>query len=212
MSLAIILFCIATTAVSGQKCTDTVGSLRHDINTVSQGLTYIFAGYTINCSGIVVAWEFCYQISDALVSFYPGIWRIAEMPDNNTRCELIQSNNITYNASIQTNASIYSCQTVDLSITDQFTAPARSVVGLYSGTGPQLLHTNNDSSITTYKFNRNQTNVTTTGNSNDINYNIAIRVYLGEMHIKLWLYIFCVSIYVTTTSEWMDIILKSQIV
>ena len=126
--------------------TVTVGSLSHDSNNiVTQGQTFILTGYTVPCSGTVVAWEFCYQISDATsATFYPGIWRITGTSGN----------------------------------TDQFTAPVGSVVGLYSNVGTQVLHTNTDSSITTYKFSGNQSSVRTTGN-NDVNYNIAIRVHLG---------------------------------
>ena len=128
----------------------------------------------------MVAWEFCYRISTATsVTFYPGIWRITETMDVNSNYKLVQSNNVTYNQSIQT-SGIDSCQRVNLSITDQYTAPAGSVVGLYSSIGTQLLYTNTDSSITTYQFSGNQSSVSLTGNSDDVNYNIAIRVHLGK--------------------------------
>ena len=96
----------------------------------------------------------------------------------NINYELVQSNTITYDPSIQT-SGIDSCQRVNLSTTDQFIAPAGSVVGLYSNTGPILLRTNTDSSITTYRFSGNQSSVTG-NNGNDVNYNIAIRVHLGK--------------------------------
>ena len=158
--------------------------------------TFILAGFTIPCSGIVVAWEFCYQINDATsVSFCPGIWRITGTRGSNTDYELVQINTVTYNQSIQTNG-VYSCQRVNLSTTDQFTAPAGSVVGLYSNVGTQLLHTNTDSSIITYQFNGNQSSVRTAVN----NYNIAIRVHLGKalqlaiatVIIMKWVAKFCV--------------------
>ena len=173
------MFCTTTTVVSGQECKDTVGSLNHDSNIVTFGQTFILAGYTVPCNSIVIAWEFCYRISPAAsVTFYPGIWRVTGTNDNSDYA-LVQSNSITYNSSILTNGtSNDQCQRVNLSVTDQFTAPAGSVVGLYSGTGPQLLHTNNDSSITTYQFNGNQSSVSNAGN--DVNYNIAIRVLLGK--------------------------------
>ena len=53
-------------------------------------------------------------------------------------------------------------------------------MGLYSGTGPLLLCTSNDTSITTYKFSGNQSSVSKPGNNDDVDYNIAIRVYLGK--------------------------------
>ena len=144
---------------------------------VPQDQTFILAAYTVPCDETVVAWEFCYRVLGApSVIFSPGIWRITGTVGGNTNYELVQSNSIIYDSSIQT-SGVDSCQRVNLSITNQFTAPARSVVGLYSNTGVQLLHTNTDSSITTYQFSGNQSSVHTT---NDVNYNIAIRVHLGK--------------------------------
>ena len=162
--------------------------MTHDSNIVPQGQTYILAGYTVNCSGTVVAWEFCYRVQNATsVTFFPGIWKINGTDGSgNTDYELIQSNNVTYNSSIQSNSSnhIDSCQRVNLLTTDPFTAPAGSVVGLYSGIGPLLLHTNTNSSITTYGLTRNLSSVSVTSSTTDVNYNIAIRVHFGEMHKK----------------------------
>ena len=168
-----------TIAISGQECTDTVGSLSHDSNIVSADQTFILTGYTIPCSGIVVAWEFCYRISSQSVTFYPGIWRIPRTIGSNTDYQLIQLNSVTYDSFIQT-SGIDSCQRVNLSVTDQFTAPAESVVGLYSNLRPQLLHTNTDNSMTTYRFSGNQSSVTSASSGDDVNYNIAIRVHLGK--------------------------------
>ena len=80
-----------TIAVSGQECTDTVGSLSHDSNIVTMSQTVILPGYIIPCSGTVVAWEFCYRISaNPPVIFHPGIWRIAGTSDGSTNYELVQ--------------------------------------------------------------------------------------------------------------------------
>jgi len=132
-----------TIVINGQECTDvlTVGSLSHDNTIVPVGQTYILAGYIVPCNRTVVAWEFCYWIGAATsVTFYPGIWRITGTSGINNDYELIQSNSITYN-SIGSISNIYPCQRVNLSETDQFTAPAGSVVGLYSDIQTQLLHT-----------------------------------------------------------------------
>ena len=164
--------------VSGQECSDvfTIGSLNHDGNIVTMGQTFILAGYTVPCNGTVVAWEFCFRRSSGLVTFYPGIWRVTGTNDNRDYA-LVQSNSITYDASVQTGDN--SCQRVNVSVTDQFTGPAGSVVGLYSNVGTQLLCTNTDNSITTYQFSGNQSSVNA-ANNNDVNYDIAIRVYLGK--------------------------------
>ena len=155
--------------------------MSHDSNIVPFDQTFIFVGYTIPCSGTVVAWEFCYRISGATsVTFYPGIWKITGTMGGNTNYELVQSNSVTYNSSIQT-SGIDSCQRVNLSTTDQFTAPAGSVVGLYSNVGTILLHTKTHSLITTYQFSGNQSRIRTAGNNNVVNYNIAIIVHLGKI-------------------------------
>ena len=156
--------------------------MSHDNNIVTVDQTFILAGYTVPCSGIVVAWEFCYQRSNATVTFYPGIWRIIETRGNgNTDYALVQSYTVTYNASVRDpqDPSDFPCRRFNISDTDQFTAPAGSVVGLYSNVGTQLPRTNTDSSITTHQFSGNQSSISTTSNS-DVNYNIAIRVHLGK--------------------------------
>ena len=174
--------CYYVVIVNGQECTGAVGSLNHDSNVVTVDETFILAGYTVPCNITVVAWEFCYRSSNGLVTFYPGIWRIIEMQAGNTDYELVQSNNVTYDQFIQT-SDIDSCQRSNLSTSDQFTAPAGSVVGLYSNVLTQLLRTNTDSSITTYQFIGNQSSVTNAGNNDNVNYNIAIKVHLGEHYI-----------------------------
>ena len=157
--------------------------MSHDTNIVPADQTFIFAGYAVPCSGTVVAWEFCYQISgQTSVTFYPGLWRITGTMGSNTDYTLVQSNTVTYNQSVRdpNTFSSFSCQIFNLSDADQFTAPAGSVVGLYSNVGTQLLHTNTDSSITTYQFSGNHSSVSNAGNTGDVNYNIAIRVHLGK--------------------------------
>ena len=159
--------------------------MSHDNNIVTVDHTFILAEYTVPCSGTVVAWEFCYQIQGVTsVTFYPGIWRITGTMSGNTDYTLVQSNTVTYDQSVrnpQDPTNNFLCQIFNLSDTDQFTVPAGSVVGLYSGIQhTQLLHTNTNSSITTYQFSGNQNSVRNGGNSNDVNYIIAIRVHLGK--------------------------------
>ena len=153
---------------------------RNNSDITDQNKTFILAGYIIPCSETVVAWEFCYRLStDTSVTFYPGIWKITGTRGMNNDYKLVQSNSITYNQSIQSSGT-YLCQRVNLPTANQFTAPAGSVVGLYSNVGTQLLRTNDHSkSITTYRFGGNQSNFTSHGHSEDVNFNIAIRVHLG---------------------------------
>ena len=175
---------VCSIVVNGQECggVATVGSLVHGNETVQEDQTFILAGYAVPCNGTVVAWEFCYQISNATsVTFYPGIWRADTRSNGSTKFKLVQSNNVTFTP---TDNSSNSCQTFNLSITDQFSVPAGSVVGLYSNTDekrPLLLHNDAKASITAYKVakNRSQADV------NDsivtkVDYNIAIKVYLSK--------------------------------
>ena len=172
--------------------------MSHDNNIVTQDQTFILAGYTVPCSGTVVAWEFCYQISSLTsVTFYPGIWRITGTSGVATDYTLVQSNNVTYDQGVrdpQDPFIIFPCQRFNLSNIDQFTAPVGSVMGLYSNVGTLLLRTDNtNSSITTYQFSGNQSSVSINGNNNDVNYKIAIRVHLG-MYLLLVCVCVCVCV------------------
>ena len=115
------------------------------------------------------------------MTFHPGIWTLTDRIWDWTifqwklQFSLLQSNTVTFTP----NGSM-PCQVYNLSETEQFTAPEDSVVGFYIGLArAPLLVTKADSSITTYKVSGNQSSVTVS-NSDDVNYNIAIRVHIGK--------------------------------
>ena len=171
--------------VTSQECTDTVGSLSHDDNIVDADQTFILDDHAVPCSATVIAWEFCYRILNvSSVTFYPGIWNITGASGGSIDYALVQSNTVTYDSTIRDPQDPNNnCQIFNLSDTDQFNAPAGSVVGLYSNTGTVralLLRTNTDNLVTTYQFKENQSSIYTTGRREDVNYNIAIRVHLGQ--------------------------------
>ena len=177
MRLSVLLWCVFYTAIISEDCINriAVGSLSHDGSIVTAHQTYILAEYVIPCNGIVVAWEFCYQRSNATsVTFYPGIWRVTE-EIYITGYELVQSNAVTYNPT-GSGSNNYQCQAFHLPETNQFTAPAGSVIGLYSGIGTQLLRTDHTNILlTTYNGNQSRVNI----GHNDY-YNVAIKVHLGK--------------------------------
>ena len=157
-------------------------------NTISEDKTYILAGYEVPSGATVVAWEFCYQKMDATsVTFYPGIWRITDVNDRNGEIdyELVQSNTITYNP-ISITDQLACCLMFNLSVTDQFDVSEGSVVGLYSNRGALLLHTNTDNAVTTYEDGGNQSRINNLrpDDNDNINFNIAIRVYLSKFTYK----------------------------
>ena len=179
----ILLICVAD---SGQVCTspETVGSVfQTGAAAIDQDATYILTGYTVQCEGIVTTWEFCYQVLDVSVTFNPGIWERT----GGTTYSLIQSNTVMFTPSV---GSTFSCQNYTLPVTEQFTAPSGSVVGLYSNLKVLLLRTTNDSEITTYRVTGNQSSVV--GRSSiDANYNIAIRAHLGKLGgVSISVYVF----------------------
>ena len=125
----------------------------------------------------MVAWEFCYQISnDTSATFYPAIW--TRMGPGNDYA-LVRSNDVTFDPRGT------SCQIFNLTDTDQFIAPEGSFIGLYTGNAAsQLLRSDNmDTSITTFQYEGNESsasNLRPNNKDQDVNYNIAIRVHLGK--------------------------------
>jgi len=170
---------VYNTAVSGQVCTapNAVGSLDHNGMLIDQDRTYILTGYTVQCEGIVTTWEFCYQLlGTPSVTFYPGIWENTGKIQGSITYSLVQSNTVKFNPG---GAGSISCQNYTLPVTEQFTAPSGSVVGLYSNLNVLLLRTADNNQITTYQVTGNQSSIAVK-NQDDINYNIAVRVYLGK--------------------------------
>ena len=165
--------------ISGQECADTVGSLNHNNSIVTADRTFILAGYTVLCNRTVVAWEFCYHVLSnvGLVEAIPGIWKKTDT-NGRTVYNLVKSNRVTYDPR-GIPANEFPCRIFNLSDTDQFTAPAGSVVGLYSNVVSELLHTNTNSSITTYRVGGN-VDIVDAASNNNVSYNIAIRVHLGK--------------------------------
>ena len=167
----------------------TVGSLEYGNSNIDEDQTYILDGYTVPCNGIVVAWEFCYRISDASpVTFYPGIWRITYEKNDGykyTDYELIQHNIVTFNPN-GTSSNSHRCQKFTLSEREQLIAPNGSVIGLYSNekdAQPQLLRTDDkDGSIVTFQYigHRKKIFQARPNDEHDVDYNIAIRVHLSK--------------------------------
>ena len=140
--------------------------------TIDENQTYVLEDYEIKCSGIVNAWEFCYQAKDQLsVTFYPGIWN--KMGE---RFTLIQSNTVTFTP----NGDIFSCQMFNLSVKEQFSVEEDSFVGLYSNVGSErpLLLTAETKKVKIHRVSGNHTSIPEDDDDGD--YNIAIKVHIGE--------------------------------
>ena len=101
------------------------------------------------------------------MTFYPGIWK-----KTGNEFSLNKSNMVRF----VPNGDIFSCQVFNLSVNEQFPVSAGYYVGLYSGGA--LLLTNKTNNATIYKVGGNRSNFG--DDVTDNNYNIAIKVYIGE--------------------------------
>ena len=179
---AITQLVILVVVVSGQNCSNTVGSLCYHDNSepIEQETTYILADnlYTVSCKGKVTGWKFCYRIQGKHnATFDAGVWRVNETNHNgNISFVKINSTSITFAPDVGDVGEVNACQTFNLSSEHQFTVPEGSVVGLYNTAefSSPLLYTN--SSIRTYRFMGDSTNVP----ASRVNLSIAIELYLGE--------------------------------
>ena len=181
---AITQLVILVVVVSGQNCSNTVGSLNYHYNSepIEQETTYILANdsYKVPCKGKVTGWKFCYRIQgkDA-ATFNAGVWRVINETNHNGSISFVKINStsITFAPDV---GDVNACQTFNLLSEHQFTVPEGSVVGLYSNTAEvssPLLYTN--SSTRTYQFRGDITNVTAS-DKDRVNLSIAIELYLGE--------------------------------
>ena len=168
---------ILVAVINGQNCSDIVGTSNNSGSPIDEYRTYILADwqYTVPCKGKVIAWNFCYKMAAGNQSFSAGIWRKI----SNTTYKQVNSTVIKFMHN-STSDTINTCQTVNLSSADQFIAPGRSIVGLYSNTEGMrsfLLYTY--SNITTYSFVGNDTQYQISDVSEILNYTISINVHLG---------------------------------
>ena len=169
--------------ISGQNCTDTVGSLYHNSKSsiISPGRTFILADYQASCEGNMMAWEFCYQSLERerkTASFIASVWKIGG--ENNNTFVQVHSSYVTFTLNKDSTGG-YICQRVNLSTTDQFTVPAGSVVGLYCEGGDMrslLLGTNDGSNVTTYIYDSTATSLIISDGER-VYYSIAIKLHLG---------------------------------
>ena len=117
------------------------------------------------------------EFTTRYASFNASVWKISG--ENNTFTQ-VNSSYVTF--TLSKNATGHNvCQRVNLSTTDQFTAPAGSVVGLYCEGGPMrslLLKTDSDSNVTTYLYDSTATSLMISDGER-LNYSITIKLHLG---------------------------------
>ena len=140
-----------------QQCRDTGSLAFNEGSTVVQNMTYVIPGYRIPCDGIVVGWEFCYQIVDdvPLATFYPSVWRL-----DNDNYTLIHTSTVSFVPQQSLTGITFTCESYHLPTNGEFNVLTNDSVGLYSGDNTaQILTTSISSTMFTYSLTGNHTNV-----------------------------------------------------
>ena len=123
-----------------------------------QNTTYVVPAYRIPCDGVVVSWDFCYQlrqnVNNASVTFYPSVWRF-----NSGSYKLIHSSKVTFVPQVMSVIS-FTCNAYKLLSNEKFIVLTNDTVGMYSGdTASQISTSIASSSIITYSMQGNQSNI-----------------------------------------------------
>jgi len=105
-------------------------------STVNQSTTYIIPSYRIPCDGVVIGWEFCYQIYTSSVTFYPSVWRW-----NESNYKLIHASSVNYTHVPQLSTNLTICVKYNL-LDEPFSVNTNDVVGLYTTTNSLILTSN----------------------------------------------------------------------
>ena len=149
---------------------------------VPKNTTYVVLAYRIPCDGVVVSWEFCYQLrqnmntGNASVTFYPSVWRFIS-----GSYKLIHSGKVTFVPQVMSGLLHVMCNKYKLRINERFIVLTNDTVGLYSGDNASQILTNirsNSSSTITYSMQGNQSNISC--NAATVEYfNIAIEAQIS---------------------------------
>ena len=125
---------------------------------MTKNTTYVVPAYRIPCDGVVVSWEFCYQLrqnmNNASVTFYPSVWRFIR-----GSYKLIHSSRVIFVPQVISGIS-FTCNTYKLLSNEKFIVVTNDTVGLYSGdNASQILTSIASSSTITYSMQGNQSNI-----------------------------------------------------
>ena len=126
---------------------------------VAQNTTYVVPAYRIPCDGVVVSWDFCYQLrqnmNNASVTFYPSVWRFIS-----GSYKLILSSKVTFVPQVMCDPLPLMCNKYKLRINERFIVLTNDTVGLYSGdNASQILTSIASSNTITCSMQGNQSNI-----------------------------------------------------
>ena len=168
------------TLTNAQTCGN-AGSLDYmNGRLVAQVTTYIIPSYRIPCNGVVVGWEFCYQIlSVPSVTFYPRVWRW----NVNDYYTLVQTSNVTYTP--QTSGAPFICDNYTLPADQQIDVQTNDTIGLLTSTTSQILTTSDSNNRTAYSAEGNYSSIITNGDDGRVTqrrFHVAILAEIGKLN------------------------------
>ena len=173
-----LVFLLTTEALAnGQTCRDT-GSLNiQGGSIVDQNTTYIIPSYNITCDGVVIGWEFCYQIINVpSMSFYPSVWRWSE----NKYYTVVHASRVNYVPQHSSGLSSI-CAKHHLHADEQFSVRTNDIIGLYSTMNKSILTANDSDDYLVYSVAGNHSIVDPNGSGvNQQHFHVAIVAIIGE--------------------------------
>ena len=165
--------------VSAQTCRDTGSLIFQEGSIVDQSTTYIIPSYRIPCDGVVVGWEFCYQIVNVpSVTFYPSVWRW----NVNNYYTLVHVSTVNYVPQAGSSGLSIICAQYKLPADEQFSVHINDVIGLYTTNNSLILTTvtTGDNKLT-YSVAGNHSIIDPTGSGvNQRHFQVAIVAIISE--------------------------------
>ena len=175
---------------NSQTCRNT-GSLDYQDGTLFVlATTYVIPSYRIPCDGVVVGWEFCYQILNVpSVTFYPSVWRW----NGNDRYTLVHASAVTYVP--QLGGAVFICDNYTLPADQQISVLTNDTIGLYTTTRSNILTTSESNDTLAYSAEGNQSSIIITGDAGFVTqqrFHVAI---VAEISESSYIYVPCSFVY-----------------
>ena len=165
--------------VSAQTCRDTGSLSFQEGSIVDQSTTYIIPSYRIPCDGVVVGWQFCYQIVNVpSVTFYPSVWRW----NVNNNYTLVHVSTVNYVPQAGSSGLSIICAQYKLPADEQFSVHINDVIGLYTTNNSLILTTvTTGDNKRTYSVAGNHSIIDPTGSEvNQRHFQVAIVAIISE--------------------------------
>ena len=162
---------------NAQTCWNTGSLSFQEGSIVDQATTYIIPSYNITCDGVVIGWEFCYQIINLpSMTYYPSVWRWSE----NKYYTLVHASRVNYVPQHSSGLSSI-CTKHLLPADEQFSVRTNDIIGLYSTINTSILTANGSDDYLVYSVAGNHNIIDPNGSGvNQKHFHVAIIAIIGE--------------------------------